>query len=71
VQAEGMWLRAPLCHSLLSWLVGARRPAMSRAINELERSGRLARCPDGTWWLGRQRPQGSANLSLAAQRVAA
>ncbi|MBA3301726.1 MAG: Crp/Fnr family transcriptional regulator [Thermoleophilaceae bacterium] len=71
VQAEGMWLRAPLCHSLLSWLVGARRPAMSRAINELERSGRLARCPDGTWWLGRQRPEGLGELALPAQPVAA
>ena len=71
VQADGVVLPLPLCHSLLSWLVGARRPAVSRAINELEREGRLARRPDDTWWLGRQRPQGSANLSLAAQRVAA
>ncbi|HEV2724112.1 MAG TPA: Crp/Fnr family transcriptional regulator [Thermoleophilaceae bacterium] len=70
-QAEGMLLRAPLCHVLLSWLVGARRPAMSRAINELERAGRLARRPDGTWWLGRQRPEGFADPPLAARRVAA
>ncbi len=70
-QAEGMLLRAPLCHVLLSWLVGARRPAMSRAINELERAGRLARRPDGTWWLGRQRPEAFGDPPLAAERAAA
>lgn len=70
-QPEGMWLRVPLCHALLSWLVGARRPAMSRAVNELERTGRLARCPDGTWWLGRQRPEGLGEPALPAQPLAA
>lgn len=70
-QPEGMWLRVPLCHALLGWLVGARRPAMSRAINELEQAGRLARCPDGTWWLGRQRPEGLGELAPPAQAVAA
>lgn len=57
-QADGMPLRVPLCHVLLAWLVGARRPAMSRAINELEREGRLARRTDGTWWLGLPAPKG-------------
>lgn len=71
VQDDQMLLRVPLCHVLLAWLVGARRPAMSRAINELERAGRLARHPDGTWVLGRERPEGFADGALPAQRVAA
>ncbi len=70
-RAEGMVLRVPLCHVLLSWLVGARRPAMSRAINELERAGRLARRPDGTWWLGRQPPEGFGTLALPADQPVA
>ncbi|MGH2741768.1 MAG: helix-turn-helix domain-containing protein, partial [Thermoleophilaceae bacterium] len=70
-QADGIVLRVPLCHVLLSWLVGARRPAMSRAINELERAGRLARRPDGTWWLDRQAPEGFGTPALSAQPAAA
>lgn len=57
VQADGMVMRVPLCHALVAWLVGARRPAISRAINELERAGQLAHRVDGTWWLGWQRPE--------------
>jgi CRP-like cAMP-binding protein len=70
-QGEGMLVKVPLCHVLLSWLVGARRPAMSRAINELERAGQLARRPDGMWWLGRQRPEGFGQLTRVTQPVAA
>lgn len=71
-QAEGMVLRVPLCHQLLAWLAGARRPAISRAINELERAGRLAQRPDGTWWLGRQPPEGFGDVPAPlAQSVAA
>ena len=70
-QADGMLLRVPLCHTLLSWLVGARRPAMSRAVNELERAGRLARMPDGCLWLGRQRPEGFPDPALERDALAA
>lgn len=70
-QVGGVLLRVPLCHALLSWLVGARRPAVSRAINELERAGRLARRPDGTWWLARQQPVGFRGLAPGDHPVAA
>lgn len=70
-QGEGVLLRVPLCHTLLSWLAGARRPAMSRAINELERAGRLAHCPDGTWWLGPQQLEGFGEPARRAEPVAA
>lgn len=71
VEADGMWLRVPLCHVLLSWLIGARRPAVSRAINDLEREGRLSHRPDGTWSLGHQPPEGFGDLALPARPVAA
>lgn len=70
-QPEGVVLRLPLCHMLLAWLVGARRPAISRAINELERARGLAHRPDGTWWLGRQPPEGFGQPAFLAQSVAA
>ena len=70
-QPDGVLLRVPLCHSLLSWIVGARRPAVSRAINELERAGRMAHLPDGTWWLGRQYPVGFGRLTPGDHHIAA
>lgn len=71
VHPEGVVLHLPLCHSLLAWLVGASRPAVSRALKELERTGHLARRTDGTWWLGRQPQDGVVGLMLAGQRLAA
>ena len=53
VTSDGVILPVPLCHGLLSWLVGASRPAVCRAVGELEHSGLLARRHDDTWWLGR------------------
>ena len=70
-QTDGVVLRVPLCHALLSWIVGARRPAVSRAINELERAGRMAHLPDGTWWLGRQYPVGLGRLTPGDHHIAA
>lgn len=70
-QAEGMWLRVPLCHGLLSWLVGARRPAVSRAIAELEQAGRLARRGDATWWLGGPPPGVGVDPTLVVDRTLA
>lgn len=71
VQPDGVVLALPLCHSLLSWLVGAQRPAVCRALKELDRAGLVARRADKTWWLARQAPEGLADLTLAARRVAA
>lgn len=70
-QADGIVMRVPLCHVLVAWLVGARRPAISRAINELERAGQLAHRIDGTWWLGRHRPEGFGEPTPDAEPVAA
>ena len=68
---DGIVMKVPLCHMLVAWISGARRPAISRAINELERAGKLAHRPDGTWWLGRQTPEGFGEPALLAQPVAA
>lgn len=70
-QDKGVLLRVPLCHVLLSWLVGARRPAVSRAINELERAGTLVAKQDGTWWLGPQQPEGFGDPPPAVHPMAA
>jgi CRP-like cAMP-binding protein len=69
VHPDGVTLPVPLCHGLLSWLVGASRPAVCRAANELERAGLVAHRPDGTWWLDHQPPEGLA-LTTGAQPVA-
>lgn len=62
----------PLCHTLLSWLVVASRPAVSRAMKELQRSGLIECRADGSWRLGRQAPEGFAELAqLPAQPLAA
>ena len=71
VQADGIVLPLPLCHGLLAWLVGARRPAVSTAVNELERAQLLARRPDDTWWLSREMPEALAKLTAYAREVAA
>lgn len=71
VQPDGVLLPLPLCHGCLAWLVGARRPAVSGALKKLERAQLLARRPDDTWWLGREMPESVAELTFAAQRVAA
>jgi len=58
IESEGMVLPIPLCHGLLAWLACARRPAVSRSLMQLEREGLVAARDDGTWWLGRQPPEG-------------
>ncbi len=69
VHSEGVLLPVPMCHGLLSWLVGASRPAVCRAVNELQRAGRVEPGPDGTWWL--RSPPHEAALTPAVQDVAA
>lgn len=71
METEGMILRVPLCHSLLSWLVCARRPAVSRALKELERADLVASLADGMWGLGRQAPEGFSELTTPAAPLAA
>ena len=63
-QREGVLLAVPLCQALVSWLVGASRPAVCRALKELEQAGRVEHRPDGTWWLYR-RPDDLAQPTLA------
>lgn len=70
VEPEGMVLPVPLCHSLLSWLVNARRPAVSRALKELERDEVIVCLSDGTWRLAGQPSAGVGELT-ASHPVAA
>lgn len=71
VQPGGAILPLPLCHTLLAWLVGARRPAVSRALKELERAGHVQRRPDETWWLARAPVERSREPATPPQHVAA
>lgn len=71
VQIDGVVLPLPLCHGLLAWLVGARRPAVSGALKELERGRLIARGPDETWWLARRTHDLLAELTDPAERIAA
>lgn len=71
VQPGGVVLPLPLCHTLLAWLVGARRPAVSRALKELERAGQVERRPDDTWWLARAPVERSGERAAAPRHVAA
>src|SRR5436189_3290989 len=49
VTAEGVVVDVPLTHELLSGLVGARRPAVTTTLGELQRRGDLSRREDGRW----------------------
>lgn len=62
-ETEGMFLPLPLCQSLLSWLVCARRESVSRALKELERADLVASLADATWWVGRRPPECVAELA--------
>ncbi len=70
-EGGGMLLPVPLCHALLSWLAGARRPAVSRSVSELERAAVVVHRDDGTWWLAREARQWFVEPSLHGERVAA
>jgi CRP/FNR family cyclic AMP-dependent transcriptional regulator len=48
---EGVMIPLDLSHRLLGQLVGARRPTVSTALNELARDGTVERRPDGGWLL--------------------
>ena len=71
-EADGMHLPVPLCHTLLSWLVIASRPAVSRAMKELERDGLVEVCADGSWLLRGRAPRDLANAACSwGQPIAA
>ena len=47
--ADGIVIDVPLTHELLAGLVGARRPAVTTTLGELQRSGSITRRDDGRW----------------------
>ncbi len=51
VGPEGVAVPLPLPHQRLADLVGAHRPAVTKAMGELARSGTLSRRDDGVWML--------------------
>ena len=51
---SGMHLPVRMTHDLIAELVGAKRPTITTALGELERSGALGRLPDRTWLVRRQ-----------------
>ena len=71
-EGDGVILPVPLCHTLLSWLVVASRPAVSRALKQLQRTHLIESRPDGSWQLSLQPPKCFGELAaVSAQPVAA
>jgi hypothetical protein len=44
-------LRVRFTHRLLAGVIGAQRPSVSKALNDLARQRRILRRPDGFWLL--------------------
>jgi CRP-like cAMP-binding protein len=57
VQADGVLLRLPLTHEMLSQLIAVRRPSVTVGLGELRRRGAVETVPGG--WLLRQAPTAS------------
>jgi CRP-like cAMP-binding protein len=57
VTPDGILLDLPLSHELLSWLVAARRPAVTTALTRLAERDVLRRRPDGRWLLDPEPPE--------------
>jgi CRP-like cAMP-binding protein len=57
VRPEGILLPVRLTHEVLARLVGAQRPSVSAALQELARAGRVQRRPDRTWLLEHEPPR--------------
>lgn len=70
-EGDRVVLPVPLCHTLLSWLVIASRPAVSRALKQLERDELIESRPDGSWRLGRLPPAGFGDLAPISERPVA
>jgi CRP/FNR family cyclic AMP-dependent transcriptional regulator len=51
VQTEGVVVPVSLTHEMLGRLVGAQRPSVTTALNQLEAAGRLSRRRNGGWVL--------------------
>jgi hypothetical protein len=49
VTSDGVVIDVPLTHELLAGLVGARRPAVTTTLGELQRTGEISRREDGRW----------------------
>ena len=47
--SDGIVIDVPLTHELLAGLVGARRPAVTTTLGELQRRGDISRRDDGRW----------------------
>jgi hypothetical protein len=51
VRPEGVTVPVRLTHEMLGKLVGARRPSVTTAVNELIQREQIARADDGGWLL--------------------
>jgi CRP-like cAMP-binding protein len=49
VTSDGIVVDVPLTHEVLAGLVGARRPAVTTTLGELQRAGTVTRREDGRW----------------------
>ena len=75
VTGDGVLVDVPLTHEMLAGLVGARRPAVTTTLGELQRTGEVSRRDDGRWLvhgqppveLGEPEPSATADLT---ERVA-
>src|SRR3954470_7889341 len=67
VTSDGVVLSLPLTHELVAGLVGARRPGVTSALGELQRSGDFGRRDDGRWILHGEPP---TELQLAGAHEA-
>jgi len=56
VTSEGVMVDVPRTHELVAGLVGARRPGVTSALGELQRSGDFSRRVDGRWVLHGEPP---------------
>jgi len=56
VTADGVVIDLPLTHEVIAGLIGARRPGVTSALGELQKSGELARRRDGRWVLHGEPP---------------
>jgi hypothetical protein len=57
VTSDGVVIDLPLTHELVAGLVGARRPGVTSALGELQRTGELGRRADGRWVLHGEPPE--------------
>ncbi len=56
VRVDGVHVPFGLTHQTLGRLVGAQRPSVTTALNQLYRQGCVRRIEDGTWLLGGDPP---------------